>query len=871
MADPVSLAIGIGGALLSAVLAPRLPDQHGPRLSDVNVMTVSPGNAMIRHWGTMKLPGQLLWTSKLIETEHVEKHGSKGLFGMGKKQKVYTYTYSADLAVGVCQGPVQRINRIWANHKLLWVNPDLQGTLQQTFDQAYYAELDRLVNQAGQTWYDEAYCAAFVFAFNNYRPDDYSYDTREEALDYIMAHPGVQPHVSEDIPPPDRDAVRELLERMFETLKDGQTYNKAKVRFKALHLYMGSEEQLPNARIEAYLGVGNVPAFRGLCYFVLQDLQLEDFGNSIPTFAIEVVRKIGDVQLTEIISDICRECGLEDGEFDGIGYMPADTMLPGFAVTQAASGRQLLNNLQAVYPFEAAESAYRLVFSWVNQRPKAIIRREDFAARPQEGERVPAVEITRSHDFDLPRRMNLKFQEPARAYSTNTVFATRQATESNTDETIDMPIALTRAMAKTQVEEMLAMRFTARRTYKVVLPRKYVVIEPGDPVLVPDPDDPTGYEYQAWRCVEVAIGNNGLLEMTFVDHYHHGSVAALTEEDLPDDDPDDGLLPTSSPTQAYMLDIPLLFDDDDDDIGFYVALSGSASGWPGGDLLLDVSSGGTFTAFGITDENELAGSSWYAIARSQELVPHGFALTALPPAVPGLWDYGSKVRVLLLNREIELSSVDPDDALVLPLNFAVIGDELVQFAKAVDLGNGLWELSHFLRGLRGTDHLVGGHVPGERFVRLNQNVIERVTHTLRQLNRPATYRAVTSGDDMETARSFSFVNTGNSLRPFAPVVFDAARSPDGAIRFKWSPRARQHGGLVSGQETVIDQPFEVYEIDVHFGAAVLRTVELGAVREWTYPAADHLADFGALQSKVKFSLYQMGATIGRGFPRTLEA
>ena len=171
----VSLAITVGGALLSAALAPKPKDQFGPRLADINVGSVSPGNPIIRHWGTMKLPGQLIWTSRIIETEHVESVDA-GKFQ--DDQKIYTYTYSVDCAVAVCQGPVFRINRIWANQKLLWEHFALRGEAQLTFNEAYYAELDRLVNQEGVTWIAEAYAGAFFFAFNNYRPDEYTYGTQ---------------------------------------------------------------------------------------------------------------------------------------------------------------------------------------------------------------------------------------------------------------------------------------------------------------------------------------------------------------------------------------------------------------------------------------------------------------------------------------------------------------------------------------------------------------------------------------------------------------------------------------------------------------------------------------------------------------------
>jgi hypothetical protein len=53
--------------------------------------------------------------------------------------------------------------------------------------------------------------------------------------------------------------------------------------------YEGTEDQLPDPTIEAALGVGNAPAFRGSSYIVFNDLALEKFGNRIPSMSVELM------------------------------------------------------------------------------------------------------------------------------------------------------------------------------------------------------------------------------------------------------------------------------------------------------------------------------------------------------------------------------------------------------------------------------------------------------------------------------------------------------------------------------------------------------------------------------------------------------
>jgi hypothetical protein len=76
--------------------------------------------------------------------------------------------------------------------------------------------------------------------------------------------------------------------------QDGQT-----VRAAAVDIYTGTEDQMPNALMQAALGAENVPAYRGLAYVVIHELALADFGQRPPnlTFEIEGLTGAADVSL----------------------------------------------------------------------------------------------------------------------------------------------------------------------------------------------------------------------------------------------------------------------------------------------------------------------------------------------------------------------------------------------------------------------------------------------------------------------------------------------------------------------------------------------------------------------------------------------
>jgi hypothetical protein len=58
-------------------------------------------------------------------------------------------------------------------------------------------------------------------------------------------------------------------------------------------LYPGDESQLPDPLMESYLGVGNVPAYRGYCYAVFNNYPLEKDGNRIPFLTFEFQDRLG--------------------------------------------------------------------------------------------------------------------------------------------------------------------------------------------------------------------------------------------------------------------------------------------------------------------------------------------------------------------------------------------------------------------------------------------------------------------------------------------------------------------------------------------------------------------------------------------------
>lgn len=195
---------GPTGALYSAQLGmmaggyldpPKGPSIEGPRINDLRFQTSTYGAVIPRCYGTIALNGNVFWMENNSLKETVTKESSGGgKGGGGSKSTTRTYTYSATFAVGLCQGPIAGVRRIWIGADLI-------------------------------------------------------YDAGSSDPDTIAA---------------------------------------SNATAKGFAIYLGTDDQLPDARMQATLGAANTPAWRGLAYIVFYDLQLARYANSLAGAQVRV-------------------------------------------------------------------------------------------------------------------------------------------------------------------------------------------------------------------------------------------------------------------------------------------------------------------------------------------------------------------------------------------------------------------------------------------------------------------------------------------------------------------------------------------------------------------------------------------------------
>lgn len=109
----------IGYAAGTALDPPKGPTVEGPRLNDLAVQTSTYGQFIPRTYGTIGLHGNVFWleNNKIKEVVKKKKSGGKG---GGSSSTVKTYTYFATFAVGLCEGPIAGVRRIWVGPDLVY-------------------------------------------------------------------------------------------------------------------------------------------------------------------------------------------------------------------------------------------------------------------------------------------------------------------------------------------------------------------------------------------------------------------------------------------------------------------------------------------------------------------------------------------------------------------------------------------------------------------------------------------------------------------------------------------------------------------------------------------------------------------------------
>ncbi len=101
------------------IFGPQKRTIDGPRLEAMTVQASTEGAGILRVYGRARVAGQVIWAADFKEETQQTTQSSGGKGGPASQTTTTEYIYTASLAIGLCEGEIDRIGRVWADGKPL--------------------------------------------------------------------------------------------------------------------------------------------------------------------------------------------------------------------------------------------------------------------------------------------------------------------------------------------------------------------------------------------------------------------------------------------------------------------------------------------------------------------------------------------------------------------------------------------------------------------------------------------------------------------------------------------------------------------------------------------------------------------------------
>ena len=441
----------------------------------------------------------------------------------------------------------------------------------------------------------------------------------------------------------------------------------------------------------------------------------------------------------------------------------------GFAVINAYPCSGALRALSEIFMFDPSNHDGKVYFVHRGGPSVAVITEDEMVDDEDDIE-----ESKRMDSIQVPRVLHLNYHDVAGGLATD-----KQTSERAGDRRSVGEVSLQSAVVMSADEAMTAVVVNHKVQIEnqkgelhFSLPDKYIALVPSNPIIVQ-------WQGRSERArIVKADTNDGYQE--YVCLRDRQSAYTTIVEGIPAAPQTPPPSSVVGPTLIEFLDIPILRDSDDAlGLGYYVAVSGLLEAWQGATVELSYDGGVNYVDSQIASAAAVIGETVSVFADHPQAYP----------------DQVHTVRVLIDTPLAELLEIDLIGMLNRG-NLALIGNEIVQFANAEETSEGIWELSYFLRGRKGTSTEL--HPIGSRFVLLERDVLPFITAELTDIGRTLTFRATSLGATPDTGTVLSIVYAGVSQMERQPAYLQARRDGIDAL-ISWQGVGRLGAGAQVSQ------------------------------------------------------------------------
>ena len=266
-----------------------------------------------------------------------------------------------------------------------------------------------------------------------------------------------------------------------------------------------------------------VPAYRGQAYVVFENLPLESFDNRIPKVEAQIQSVARGA--SDIIGDICTRCGLNEDEFSVSSMI--DTY-GGMITSSEATGASLLSTINESSPFAVRETEGEIQFQTLaGQSSVKTFTESELNARGDKDAPDTAARISISDVSMLPQEVIVTCLDPDNNQNETTQRARTHQFEIGSIQTYNWPI-IADADQTRQFADMLLARALLTREATIDYASNNIYLQPGDIITVPR----AGEDIQ-FKIDNIEMNSLGRLSVTCseycADAYESDSIGASSD------------------------------------------------------------------------------------------------------------------------------------------------------------------------------------------------------------------------------------------------------------------------------------------------------------------------------------------------------
>lgn len=468
-----------------------------------------------------------------------------------------------------------------------------------------------------------------------------------------------------------------------------------------------------------------------------------------------------DWTLPMVIDDLAARANLP-AERINLNAMDWQQIVRGFTIGSAYAASGSLQALSEVFFFDPCSANGMLHFVPRGRDVQATILEEDMIDNDQP---IEDGNTRRGDSISVPRVLHLNYYDVAGGLNTDKQRSERpEGTRAEGEQSLQTPVLLSADEAATVVARTHGLMVEQQKgELNFSLPDNWLHLTESDPVFVQTGTKMvraiiTRMETEDGEQRYTAIRDRQSLYTTEVQGIPAAPVTRPPSS-------------VAGPTLVEFIDIPILRDTHDQ-LGFYMAVSGILPAWPGATVELSLDGGANYIDAQTTRAASIIGELVTALGDHPHQFPDTHNVCQVEIKTPNALLENTTLAGMMNRR-----------------NLALIGDEIVNFADADEVTPGTWELSHWLRGRRGTE--ARAHSIGERFVLLDTAMF--IPAELSWLGRDLTFRATTFGRPIDEATVITVTFTGQSQVERRPAYLQARRDGTNAV-ISWQGVGRLGGG-----------------------------------------------------------------------------